>query len=315
MAGVQIGVKFIRGFWFNVVVSTLAQKTNGATWMKASGPILEGRIALEPNRSWHIGGFCFGHTADETDREVGFMTLKFGLHGSTPLDKGVLFFAAWGDHDLAWGDAKRKWHSSSCMDKLSSAPYHRDLHDFNLQPSLDSSVFYSYTVGATVLQHMSTKDWHFGFVACEDLTLGANALFYEVHSSQGALSMFDANDMDPKSCPILPSEWLQEAKAHSSFWLMLLGCTCIGAVPCCAISACLLFRARMGDTKKGQELPQGHDLPLSTVVGQPVSGIEDGNASDSWAQGVPPHDDKSHASPQKVLVSPESAGPSPYCKV
>eukprot|EP00931_Biecheleriopsis_adriatica_P046911 TRINITY_DN269_c0_g2_i1.p1 TRINITY_DN269_c0_g2~~TRINITY_DN269_c0_g2_i1.p1 ORF type:complete len:323 (+),score=42.32 TRINITY_DN269_c0_g2_i1:61-969(+) len=302
-------MKFIRGFWFIAVVSTLAQKANDATWMKVSGPILEGRLALEPGRSWHIGGFCFGHTADKTDRDVGVLELKLGLHGSTPPGKGVLFIAAWDDVDAAWGDAKRNWHSSSCQDKLSSTSFHLDLHDLNLQPSLDSKVFYSYTFRGRILQHTATKDWHLGFIACEDSALGANALFYEVHALDGALSMFDANHMDPKSCPILPSEWLQEAKAHSSFWLMLLGCACISAIPCCAISACLLLRARKGDVKKGQE------LPVSTVIGQPVSGIEDGKASDSWAQGAPPHDDKSHASPQKVLVSPESAGPSPYCKV
>eukprot|EP00931_Biecheleriopsis_adriatica_P105452 TRINITY_DN80013_c0_g1_i1.p1 TRINITY_DN80013_c0_g1~~TRINITY_DN80013_c0_g1_i1.p1 ORF type:complete len:303 (+),score=45.58 TRINITY_DN80013_c0_g1_i1:76-909(+) len=246
--------------------ATRAATVQEGTWMKGSGPILEGRLELKQKSAWHIGGFCFRHTADANNPLAGSVDIKLGLQGQAALKPGRLFIASFDARETIWGKVKDNWATSSCDEKLGSTNWKRDLFDYNMTATSDGR--HSIVFTGDILQHTDTRDWHFAFMTCGPLD-GVSAVTYEIHAVEGALSVFQADHMDRESCPILPSDWFREGRNHGEFWLMIFATICISCLPCCAVSICFYMRARRLQDQAKTGLA-GAGSMVADVVGRPV---------------------------------------------
>lgn len=199
-------------------------------YQEIRGPELDGRLTLnQPTFALHLGGFCFGHTGDEDDREVAKLKASLAFETDEPWQAtGSLYLAFYDARDDRWGKAMAQWETSSCADKLSLATY-MDFSDILANQNAAST----YTRLGTIMQHSGTRDWHATLIGCDVRfnTSAANPkIRYELIGTHGALSVFAADNLHPNSCPSTPRNWWTFAVVDQTFWIIVAGAIALYAL-------------------------------------------------------------------------------------
>jgi len=230
------------------------------------GPELDGRLTIHNGSfAWHLGGFCFGHTGDEADREVAKIKASLTFDAGQPWKgSGALYLAFFDARDDRWGSAQNQWESDSCADKLNVAAY----LDFSGLMVGEHESKRTYSKFGTILQHSGTRDWHATLIGCDVRINTSAAIRYTVSGQQGALSVFAADNLQPNSCPNNPVNWWEAAAVDRTFWIIVGGALALWFLPILVLVN-LWRKHRRSATSKGKDVSDKVCIDLEDVVGRP----------------------------------------------
>jgi len=227
---------------------------------RAVNPKLKAEVQLDSDSFWHLGGFCFGH--DREDREVALLKGRVEWDGQVPLHKAQVYVAGYDGRADVWGEARRRWNSSSCEEKLQVASSY-------LQLTSHYDRGHRGTFGIRILQGTGTRDWHFVLLSCGNVEQATLKL--KLEAEEGALSIFEANSQFySSSCPSFSaSSWWQTASSQLGFWTFMI--LSVFLTSCCTLLvSCFVRRLRFAGVRKDVENTEvDATAAAEVVVGRP----------------------------------------------
>mmetsp|Transcript_36599 Transcript_36599/g.84394 ORF Transcript_36599/g.84394 Transcript_36599/m.84394 type:complete len:280 (-) Transcript_36599:25-864(-) len=229
--------------------------------MRLTKAKLDANVQMKANRSWHLGGFCFGQATDPEDKKVGELWAHVMWEGEVPLNgTGPVYLVSYDARANHWGGIKDRWQEASCDEKLKWATMARKLGQFSRQRQ--------YWFRIHVHQETAVRDWHFALLACGDVEEARLALRLQVRD--GALNTFKANShFDSSSCPSLDegSFW-EDAASEVGFWFLMVGMVCLGGAIAAGVMGLWKF-CRLRRFEQFQEASRA--AGAAPVVGKPCT--------------------------------------------
>mmetsp|Transcript_3962 Transcript_3962/g.9194 ORF Transcript_3962/g.9194 Transcript_3962/m.9194 type:complete len:285 (-) Transcript_3962:226-1080(-) len=245
-----------------MLAAILAQPAVGQSpnaFTKSAGQ-LEATVTLQTNRSWHLGGFCFGQAGEDTTKAAE-VRVHVNWGGQQPLGKTPVVLAAFDDSDGHWGAVRSTWNETSCEEKLAKANMARQLGETHSH----SNFFFRVNV-----HQDDVRDWHFALVTCGGVEQAP--LTIKLAATDGALNMFEAGThFFTSSCPALEADasWWAAASDEAGFWLLLAGLALVGCSGVLAVLLCRHFRAKALQRHFAKTATAGGAEP---VIGRPCQG-------------------------------------------
>ena len=230
---------------------------------RAVNPKLKAEVQLDSDSFWHLGGFCFGHSRE--DPEVALLKGRVEWDGQVPLHKAQVYVAGYDGRADVWGEARRRWNSSSCEEKLQVASSY-------LQLTSHYDRGHRGTFGIRILQGTATRDWHFVLLSCGNVEQATLKL--KLEAEEGALSIFEANSQFySSSCPTFwakNSSWWQEASSQLGFWTFVILSVFLTS-GCTLLVSCFVRRLRglSGVRKDVENTEVDANAAGEVVVGRP----------------------------------------------
>jgi len=245
------------------IAALLAQPVvaqNADSFSKSAGQ-LEATVALQTNRSWHLGGFCFGQSGEDTTKAAE-VRVHVNWGGQHPLGMtGPVVLAAFDASEAHWGAVRSTWDETSCDEKLAKANMARQLGETHSH----SNFFFRVNV-----HQDDVRDWHFALVTCGGVEQAP--LTIKLAATDGALNMFEAGThFFTSSCPALEADasWWAAASDEAGFWLLLAGLALVGCSGVLAVLLCRHFRAKALQRHFAKTATAGGAEP---VIGRPCQG-------------------------------------------
>mmetsp|Transcript_53617 Transcript_53617/g.100505 ORF Transcript_53617/g.100505 Transcript_53617/m.100505 type:complete len:281 (+) Transcript_53617:52-894(+) len=249
------------GFRCLVAASVVTAASAIASFSSVSAQ-LQANVTLQANRSYHLGGFCFGEAAEGTSKAAE-VHVKLQWPGSSPLkEMGPVMLVAFDAGAENWATIKDTLgHAAGCDELLSRANWVRQLGE---------TLVGSYWWFRINVHQEAARDWHFAVVTCgavEQVPLALTLVAVE-----GALNMFEANThFNTNSCPDLGVEesWWISASDEASFWMLLVGAVLVGAAAVLAVVVWQRLRAKAKQSSFQHSATSG----AAPVIGRPCGDV------------------------------------------